>query len=141
MQCPKCGGSDFKPVVEQRQISYQECANCKYNMEWERTETQNAKEWVEGVATEHTSLQDEAHRLEQELHDAVKPTNLQIGRVNKAKRLLEAADKKMLMAEALSEIVGATESGQITLLIPELGAFQFVWGDFDLFRAIDKVRE
>lgn len=139
--CPKCGAEDWKPVVEQRQVSYQACGNCKYNMEWERVETQDAKSWVEGIAKEHDELQKEAFRLEQELHDVTKPTNLQIGRVNKAKRLLDAADKKMLMAEALSEVVNATEDGQMTLLIPELGLFSFEWGDFSVWKAITKSGE
>ena len=142
MKCPKCGGSEFKPVLEQRQVTYNQCGNknCEYNMEWAKVESLDAKDWVEAIAMEHTSLQDEAHRLEQELHDVAKPTMLQEAKLNKAKRQLEAADKKMLMAEALSSIVEATESGQITLAIPELGLFSFEWGSFDLFRAIAKVQ-
>jgi Zn ribbon nucleic-acid-binding protein len=141
MKCPNCGSEDIKPVLEQRQVSYNECANCKYNIEWAKVESQNAKDWVESIAMEHTSLQDEAHRLEQELHDIVKPTMLQEARLSKAKRQLEAADKKMLIAEALSSIVEATESGQITLAIPELGLMQFTWGNYSVWEAIKKEME
>ena len=143
MKCPKCGGSDFKPILEQRQVSYQQCGNknCEYNIEWNKVESLDAKEWIESIAMEHTSLQDEAHRLEQELHDILKPTMLQEAKLNRAKRQLEASDKKMIMAESLSSIVEATESGEVTLAIPSLGLFQFSWGDFNLWRAVEKSNE
>lgn len=139
--CPKCGANDWKPVTEQRQVAYKACGNCQYNLVWDDVVVQDAKSWVESVAREHDELTQEWVAREQEVHDTEKPTTLQHGRLNKAKRLLAASDLKMHVADALSGVVQDTESGQITLLIPELGMFQFEWGDFNLFKAIAKVQK
>jgi hypothetical protein len=98
----------------------------------------DAKEWVMGIAKEHAELQAEALRVEQNFHDVLNPTTLHHGLLNRAHRLLFASDLKMHVAESISEVVEATESGQITMMIPELGLFQFEWGSFDLFKAIGK---
>lgn len=136
--CPRCGAQDWKPVTESVVRKFNACGNCDYSP-WLEKEAPviDAKTWVLDVAKQHTDSQDEAHRLEQQLHDTEKPSNLLIGRLNKAKRLLVQADQKMLVAESLSQIVEATETGQITMIIPQLGMFQIEWGNFDLFKAID----
>lgn len=137
--CPKCGATDFKEVKENVLQTYKACSNCKYAPALEKAEPQDAKKWVEEIAKEHAEVQEQAYKAEQEIHDLNgKASILQVGRLNKAKRLLAASDKKMIVAEGVSEIVEATESGQITLLIPELGLYQFEWGDFSLFKAIGK---
>lgn len=141
MNCPKCGADDWKPVSQQHVSQFKACGNCNYAPALEHATVMDAKTWVESIATEHAERQQEAHDQEQQLHDIEKPTTLQHGRLAKAKRLLAVADKKMHIAEALSEVVGATESGQITLLIPELGLYQFEWGEFNLFKAIAKVQK
>lgn len=138
--CPQCGATDWHDVTEHRQVIFKACGNCKYAPSLEVAESQSASEWVEAIHQEHLELEKEAHIREQELHDTRKPTTLMHGRLNKTKRLLAAADLKMHIAACLSEIVQDTESGQITLLIPELGLYQFEWGDFNLFQGIDKVR-
>lgn len=137
--CPKCGANDWKSITEQRQYMYKACGNCKFAPALAKAKTVDAKEWVLGIAKEHQELQEEAFKVEQKFHDHPSPTTLQHGLLNRAHRLLAASDLKMHIAEAISEVVDATESGQITMLIPELGLFQFEWGNFDLFKAIDKV--
>lgn len=139
--CPKCGGDDWKPVTEQRQFIYKACGNCNYTPSLENAQPQEAGKWLEEMAAEHAALVEEAHAREQEVHDAAKPTTLQHGRLSKAKRLLAMSDKKMIIAEAMSEVVKDTESGQVTLIIPEVGMYQFEWGDFHLLRAIEKVQK
>lgn len=143
MICPKCGGREFKSVTESVQQSYKKCNNpgCNYAPALEHAEPIDASTWALGIAKEHAERNDVWIKAEQELHDIEKPTTLHHGRLAKAKRLLDESDKKMHIAEALSEVVGATESGQITVIIPELGMYQFEWGEFNLFKAIDKVQK
>lgn len=134
MTCPKCGNPKFKEVTENVQQKYRQCENCHYSPALEKTEPVDAKTWVEGIAKERAEAE-EALRVA-DLALAEKNTTLTLGKFNKAKRLLALAEKKMVVAEALSTIVGETESGQITLLVPELGLFQFEWGEFELFKVI-----
>lgn len=138
--CPKCGANDWKKVTEQRQHAYSACGNCHYAPALEQAVTVDARDWVLQVAREHDLLAKDALQVEQRFHEINRPTTLHHGLLNRAKRLLADSDKKMLVAEAVSSVVEATENGQITLIIPELGLFQFEWGDFDLFKGIDQVQ-
>lgn len=134
--CPKCGATDWKPVTEQTSQKYNVCGNCSYSPWLERVQPVNAKDWVLGIAKEHAELQAEAFKIEQNFHDHPNPTTLHHGLLNRARRLLASSDLKMHVAESISEVVEATESGQITMVIPELGLLQFEWGNFNLFKAI-----
>lgn len=134
MTCPKCGNSDFKEVTENLQQKYKSCSNCHYSPALERAEPVDAKTWVEEIY-QHAS-QAESDFIDADVEFRKKETTLTMGKLNKAKRIMEAAQKKVVLADAVSRIVGETESGQITLLIPELGLFQFEYGGFELFKAI-----
>lgn len=134
MVCPVCGNPKFKEVSENVQQKYRQCENCRYSPALERAEPVDAKAWVEEIAAEYAA----AVQSFQEANAAYeeKQGTLTMGKKNKATRELAIAKKKVTLAEAVSTIVGETESGQITLLIPEIGLFQFEYGDFDLFKVI-----
>jgi len=132
--CPKCGNPEFKEVTENVQQKYKRCSNCQYAPALEKAESVDVKTWVEGIAAEYKEKQD---AFDQALAaKAEKETTLTIGKANKAKRERLMVEKKMVIADAVSRIAGETESGQITLLIPEIGLLQFEYGNFDLFKAI-----
>ena len=139
--CQKCGANDWATEKQQSLNTFKRCNNCSYSPAFEKVEAVDAKTWVESIAKEHLELQENAHQLEQELHDIENPSNLQIGNLNKAKRLLEGSDNKMTIAECLSNIIETTESGLITIMIPNLGAWQFEWGAFNLLNAIGKTKD
>lgn len=134
MTCPKCGNPEFKDVTENVQQKYKRCTNCSYSPALERAEPVDVKTWVEGITREHVEATENFKSAATAC--AEKETTLTVGKLNKAKRLLALSEKKMVIAEAVSTIAGETESGQITLLIPEIGLLQFEYGTFDLFKTI-----
>ena len=134
MKCPKCGMSDFKTAYEQVTQTYKKCGNCGHAEALEKAEKLDAKEWVSQIAQAH----EEAFRKfgEAKAKAEANPTNLTIALKNVAEREWKQLQDKMELADSVSTIVEGRESGQITLLLPGLGMFQFEWGDFNLFKVI-----
>lgn len=139
MVCPKCGNQEFKEVTENSQQKYKRCGNCHYSPALEKAEPVDAKTWIEGVAKEYAEAVEALRQADLAL--AEKESTLTLGKFNKAKRVLTLSEQKMVIAEAVSTIIEMNQEGQITLLLPGMGLFQFEWGNFDLFEAISKEKE
>lgn len=134
--CPKCGIVDWKNVSENVVQQYKKCGNCGYTPSFEKTESLDAKEWVLKLREELSTHTFEFDVWDKELAGTTKPTNKQIGNWNKSKRLMELSQTRLQVAEKLSEVVELIPEGQITLLLPNIGMWQFEWGGFNLFKAI-----
>ena len=139
MNC-KCGVNDWKLVSENVQQQYRKCANCGWTPSFEKTQQIDAKQWVLELKEELSKYTLEFDIWDRELAQTKTPSNKQVGMWNKTKRLMEAAQTKLWIAEKLSEVVELISEGQITL-ISGIGMWQFEWGDFNLFKTIGEQDE
>lgn len=144
MKCPKCGGDDWHDILEHTQQSYKQCGNknCKYSPSFDKVDSRSASSWVLELEKELNENQLEFDKWDHELAQSTKQTTLQLGNWNKYKRLLDASEKKMRVAQAVSAIVAELEQGQITIHAPEFGMLvQFEWGDFNLFKSLKAAQD
>lgn len=130
----RCGSTDFKTVKENVQQTYKQCRSCGWNFALEEFKNPSISEWVQSLQLQYSEAKEALNRAVLRLNE--KETNLTLAVRNAAQREVDRVVLQLEIANQLAKIVEATEEGQITLLIPEVGKYTFTWGDFKLFKVL-----